>query len=30
VNRQRWTEHAALMEEYQALRKRMTDLWFGS
>lgn len=30
VNRQRWVEHAALMEEYQALRKRMTDLWFGS
>lgn len=30
VNRQRWVEHTALMEEYQDLRKRMTDLWFGS
>ena len=30
VNKQRWVEHNALIEEYQALRKRMTDLWFGS
>ena len=30
VSKQRWIEHNALLEEYQSLRKRMTDLWFGS